>query len=329
MSTRILTNGGGVETLGCRGAVRNQSFDSSYASPPTNLIRSDSSESAEALSTRSKRGPRGGVYDPFPLKLHRMLDQTKADGLETIVSWLSHGRAFKIHKPKVFATDVMPNFFNQSKYTSFQRQLNLYGFSRCGRGVDSGAYYHELFLRGKPSLARGLLRTKVKGNGHKTMKVYEKDPDFHSMIPITGDNQKGFEPLRRTITGDNQKCFESLRRKPSPFTLAPLPPFLPMEHISGSQIFAAANSRSSIQIPVSPSTVFSSPAGMPTSTAFDTLQRSKIQTSSDAFGRTLAAIHQQPNQDSQFLQDLNQSIFIHELAVGCTILCQLRGETKL
>ncbi len=74
-----------------------------------------------------KRGPRGGVYDPFPIKLHRMLDECKAAGLESVVSWLEHGRAFRIHQPKLFAATIMCRFFNQTKYTSFQRQLNLYG----------------------------------------------------------------------------------------------------------------------------------------------------------------------------------------------------------
>jgi len=79
------------------------------------------------LSKGGKRGPRGGVYDPFPIKLHRMLDEVRAAGLESVVSWLEHGRAFRIHQPKVFAATIMCRFFNQSKYTSFQRQLNLYG----------------------------------------------------------------------------------------------------------------------------------------------------------------------------------------------------------
>lgn len=38
-----------------------------------------------------KRGPRGGIYDPFPLKFYRMLDQIRDEGLESVVSWLPHG----------------------------------------------------------------------------------------------------------------------------------------------------------------------------------------------------------------------------------------------
>jgi hypothetical protein len=59
-----------------------------------------------ASHQKSKRGPRGGIYDPFPLKFHRALDQIRVEGMESIVSWVSHGRAFKIHKPKVFAATI-------------------------------------------------------------------------------------------------------------------------------------------------------------------------------------------------------------------------------
>lgn len=56
-------------------------------------------------------------------------------------------------------------FFKQSKFTSFQRQLNLYGFQRVTSGRDRQAYYHPLLLRGRPDLCRLMLRTRVKGGG--------------------------------------------------------------------------------------------------------------------------------------------------------------------
>ncbi len=59
-----------------------------------------------ASNQNGKRGPRGGIYDPFPIKFHRALDQIRDEGMDSIVSWVSHGRAFKIHKPKVFAATI-------------------------------------------------------------------------------------------------------------------------------------------------------------------------------------------------------------------------------
>lgn len=87
---------------------------------------------------------RGGVSVSFPTKLHSVLDQVEADGLAHVVSWQPHGRCFVIHKPKEFTDHIMPHYFRQSKLTSFQRQLNLYGFNRVTRGADAGGYYHEV-----------------------------------------------------------------------------------------------------------------------------------------------------------------------------------------
>merc|ERR1712232_475425 len=49
-----------------------------------------------------------------------------------------------------FAEIIMPQYFNQTKYRSFQRQLYIYGFDRIKdkSSEDFGAYFHELFIRG-------------------------------------------------------------------------------------------------------------------------------------------------------------------------------------
>jgi hypothetical protein len=130
---------------------------------------------------------RGGVSVSFPIKLHSVLDQVEADGLTHVVSWQAHGRAFVVHKPKEFVETVLPHYFRQTKLTSFQRQLNLYGFFRLTRGADAGGYYHELFLRGKPYLCKKMIRVKVKGTGFKAASSPEQEPDFYTMVRLTTD----------------------------------------------------------------------------------------------------------------------------------------------
>eukprot|EP01083_Nonionella_stella_P303091 1047777_1 len=100
-----------------------------------------------------KHKAKGGVITPFPVNLHDMLDIIEAEGLGHVVSWQPHGRCFVVHKPKEFVNHVMPHYFKQTKMASFQRQLNVYGFNRLTGGLDKGGYYHEMFLRGKVSLA--------------------------------------------------------------------------------------------------------------------------------------------------------------------------------
>ncbi len=126
----------------------------------------------------------GGVSQPFPDKLMNMLDRETATHPD-VVTWCPHGRAFVVKKPKVFTAEVMINYFRQSKLTSFQRQLNLYGFRRITQGLDAGAYYHELFLRGRPDLTSKMVRQKVKGTGHKQPTDASTEPNFYAMPPVT------------------------------------------------------------------------------------------------------------------------------------------------
>lgn len=135
----------------------------------------------------------GGVTQPFPEKLHELLEQeTTPDfhgNVNAIVGWLPHGRAFLVRKPKEFTNDIMPKYFRQTKLTSFQRQLNLYGFRRLTQSTDAGAYYHELFLRGRPQLCLRMIRQKVKGTGHKQPADAQTEPNFYALPPLTPESQ--------------------------------------------------------------------------------------------------------------------------------------------
>ena len=122
----------------------------------------------------------------FPIKLHKMLDEVDPD----IAAWLPHGRAFRVNDIEAFVEEVLPAYgFNQSKITSFYRQLNLYGFSRMIKGPDAGGYYHECFLRGKPNLIGGMVRVKVKGGGNrpKPSEIAKTQPNFYAMPPIDAE----------------------------------------------------------------------------------------------------------------------------------------------
>jgi HSF-type DNA-binding len=98
---------------------------------------------------------------PFLWKLHILLDDVEATGNDHIVSWLEHGRSFKVYRPKSFISMIAPQYFKQSKYKSFQRQLHLYDFSRVQYGMEAGSYSHPLFVRGQPHLCLSLSPIKI------------------------------------------------------------------------------------------------------------------------------------------------------------------------
>jgi len=136
-------------------------------------------ELEQSSATLAKLSAGGRGDQNFPIKLHYMLSELEKDGLDHIVSWQPHGRCFVVHKQKEFVDHVLPLWFRQSKFPSFQRQLNLYGFKRLTTGPDKGGYYHELFLRGKGFLAYRIQRIKIKGTGARKPSSPETEPNFY------------------------------------------------------------------------------------------------------------------------------------------------------
>jgi hypothetical protein len=138
-------------------------------------------------SSKGTRKARGGVQIPFPEKLHTMLKEMEEQGKTDIVSFYSHGRAFGVHDIDRFVEEIMPKYFKMGKWNSFARQLNLYGFVRMTTGPDSGGYYHELFLKGRPQLAEHMRRVGVpQGEDRRKNKAknHGVDPDFYAMKPV-------------------------------------------------------------------------------------------------------------------------------------------------
>lgn len=112
----------------------------------------------------------------FPYKLSEMLDMAERESFEHVVSWQPGGlQGFRVHDVNAFVKHIMPRFFNQTKYKSFQRQLNLYGFTRQDSGPNKGAYRNEFFVKGRKELLSQLTRVKIKGTGHSSA-VKKKSP---------------------------------------------------------------------------------------------------------------------------------------------------------
>jgi HSF-type DNA-binding len=95
----------------------------------------------------------------------------------TVASWSEDGETFVVKDPTKFESEIIPQFFKHSKFTSFVRQLNFYSFRKI-KYVDTirldpkleaetanfWRFKHEKFQRGKPHLLTEIKRM----NGHKT-----------------------------------------------------------------------------------------------------------------------------------------------------------------
>jgi len=77
-------------------------------------------------------------------------------------------------------SEVVRKYFLQSKYESFTRQLNGWGFKRLHQsGNDFNAHYHDCFLRGLLHLT--VLMKRVPPNQGKLLPHVEGEPNFYEI----------------------------------------------------------------------------------------------------------------------------------------------------
>jgi len=66
-----------------------------------------------ALPKLTYTNMRGRKQETFPIKLFKVLDYADSGGYSSIISWLPHGRTFKIHDVNRFKKEVMSKFFSK------------------------------------------------------------------------------------------------------------------------------------------------------------------------------------------------------------------------
>jgi len=100
----------------------------------------------------------------FPYKVHMMIENAEKENYSHIVSWTKDGKAFQVHNVDEFVKSVLPLYFDQSKYESFRRQLNLYQFKRVARGELRGTISHPSFVRGERWMCEEIKRTRCQSH---------------------------------------------------------------------------------------------------------------------------------------------------------------------
>ena len=139
-----------------------------------------------------------GRVPNFPAKMHAILSHP---GLTDVVAWMPHGRSWRVLKPREFETSVIPTYFEHSKFSSFIRQANGWGFRRITQGRDRNSYYHERFLRGLPYLCKQMKRPGVAEKGSTDV---DREPDFYKIselypVPVKADDESILLPC--TVQG--------------------------------------------------------------------------------------------------------------------------------
>ncbi|TMW60563.1 hypothetical protein Poli38472_000605 [Pythium oligandrum] len=114
-----------------------------FASPASPSASSASDSSSNPTAITSEMLKRGWIA-PFLLHLHQMLRRENP----SIIRWTEDGMAFQILDKEAVTNQILPKYFKNKNFASFQRQLNYFGFRKWSKArAEYPTYSREHFTR--------------------------------------------------------------------------------------------------------------------------------------------------------------------------------------
>ena len=162
------------------------------------------------LSEQAKTAPPPSTL--FPSRLYQLLEDAEREGNESIVAWTSNGESFKVHDKIRFANDIMPRYFGSSKYRSFQKNLNLWGFITKLAPLKSphrGEVSSPSFVRGFPEKCLQMKRV-VK---NKVVKKEEEEEE--KAAAVAESDYQNLNPMLIEPSSDVGAASSNARQKKS------------------------------------------------------------------------------------------------------------------
>lgn len=165
------------------------------------------SPTASTSATSGCSGNKFGEANLFPQVLYHVLNEcTDKEFVETGIRWTHDGLQIQIGRAQ-FVANTLGKYFNTTKYNSFTRNLNLYGFKKCK--IYSGIYSHPDYRRDNFSLIKNMRRPKVGTNkGEKRGRPSQASPQ------PSGKKQKSDHNV--SCSNENNSVQISLPKKQPP-----------------------------------------------------------------------------------------------------------------
>jgi heat shock transcription factor len=134
------------------------------------------------------------------------------------IQWTADGQSFEVFNREQFEKEVLPRYFKHSNFSSFVRQLNMYGWHKV-QDVASGTMHTDeeiwqfkspYFIRGREDLLDNIVRNKAsKGSDD------EDDSDLHRILKeleSVKKNQQAIAADLLKLKQDNQVLWKDNRQ---------------------------------------------------------------------------------------------------------------------
>ncbi|KAK9474376.1 uncharacterized protein V1510DRAFT_428610 [Dipodascopsis tothii] len=171
------------------------------ALPSAGTKKLTSSRPRKAITNAPKTKP------AFVLKLWTMVNDPKNSAH---IQWMPDGQSFQVIGREQFEKTVLPKYFKHSNFSSFVRQLNMYGWHKVQdvtagamqSGEETGQFQSPNFVRGREDLLDNIVRNRgSKGSDD------EEEPDIHQIldeIETIRMNQQNISDELKRLRNDNE-----------------------------------------------------------------------------------------------------------------------------
>ncbi|EIN06203.1 hypothetical protein PUNSTDRAFT_91010 [Punctularia strigosozonata HHB-11173 SS5] len=118
----------------------------------------------------------------FVTKLYQMINDPKS---ANFIQWTDLGTSFVVSNVGEFSRSILGSHFKHNNFSSFVRQLNMYGFHKINRtpraqrtstDAQTWEFSHNKFLRGRPDLLDEIKR-----------KALDPDPSIKQRVELPGE----------------------------------------------------------------------------------------------------------------------------------------------
>ncbi|KAN0109679.1 HSF-type DNA-binding domain containing protein [Russula decolorans] len=137
----------------------------------------------------------------FVTKLYQMINDPKS---AHFISWTELGTSFVVSNVGEFSRTILGSHFKHNNFSSFVRQLNMYGFHKINRtpraqrtstDAQTWEFSHHKFLRARPDLLEEIKR-----------KALEPDPSIKHRVELPGEVAAQLAQMRE----DNRRVVNAL-----------------------------------------------------------------------------------------------------------------------
>ncbi|KAF4610839.1 hypothetical protein D9613_007181 [Agrocybe pediades] len=137
----------------------------------------------------------------FVTKLYQMINDPKS---AQFISWTELGTSFVVSNVGEFSRSILGSHFKHNNFSSFVRQLNMYGFHKINRtpraqrtstDAQTWEFSHSKFLRGRQDLLDEIKR-----------KALEPDPSVKHRVELPGEVAAQLNAMRE----DNLRMWDQL-----------------------------------------------------------------------------------------------------------------------